>query len=102
MVELGTEGGAVTMICVSSGRTRHKMMMMEIQLAAQAGAQLIELRLDFLARAIDLKRLLGDKPCPMMATIRRREDGGRWSRTEDERQMLMRQAIVGGFDWVYV
>jgi 3-dehydroquinate dehydratase/shikimate dehydrogenase len=88
------------MICVSIGRTRHKMMMMEIKLAAEAGAQLIELRLDFLARAIDLKRLLADKPCPMMATIRRRDDGGRWSRSEDERQMLMRQAIVGGFDWV--
>jgi len=90
------------MICVSIGRTRHKMMMMEIQLAAEAGAQLIELRLDFLARAIDLKRLLANKPCPMLATIRRREDGGRWSRSEDERQMLMRQAIVGGFDWVDV
>jgi 3-dehydroquinate dehydratase/shikimate dehydrogenase len=76
------------------------MMMMEIQLAAQAGAQLIELRLDFLSRSIDLHRLLDNKPCPMMATIRRREDGGRWSKSEDERQMLIRQAIVGGFDWI--
>src|SRR6516162_9148465 len=88
------------MICVSIGRTRHKMMMMEIQLAAQAGAELIELRLDFLSRSIDLHRLLDNKPCPMVATIRRREDGGRWSKSEDERQMLLRQAIVGGFDWV--
>lgn len=88
------------MICVSIGRTRHKMMMMEIQLAAQAGAELIELRLDFLSRSIDLHRLLDNKPCPMLATIRRREDGGRWTKSEDERQMLLRQAIVGGFDWV--
>lgn len=88
------------MICVSIGRTRHKMMMMECQLAAEAGAELIELRLDFLSRAIDLKRLMANKSCPMMATIRRREDGGRWSKTEEERQMLMRLAIVGGFDWV--
>lgn len=88
------------MICVSIGRTRHKMMMMECQLAAEAGAELIELRLDFLARAIDIKRLMANKRCPMIATIRRREDGGRWSKTEDERQMLMRLAIVGGFDWV--
>lgn len=88
------------MICVSIGRTRHKMMMMECQLAVEAGAQMIELRLDFLARAIDLKRLMANKGCPLVATIRRREDGGRWSKTEDERQMLMRLAIVGGFDWV--
>ncbi|MBL8821169.1 MAG: shikimate dehydrogenase [Planctomycetia bacterium] len=88
------------MICVSIGRTRHKMMMLECQLAAEAGAQMIELRMDFLARSIDLKRLMAEKRCPMVATIRRREDGGRWSKTEDERQMLMRLAIVGGFDWV--
>jgi 3-dehydroquinate dehydratase/shikimate dehydrogenase len=88
------------MICVSIGRTRHKMMMMEIQLAAAAGAELIELRMDFLSRSIDLKRLMENKPCPMLATIRRREEGGRWSKTEEERQMLLRQAIVGGFDWV--
>ncbi|MFO0812570.1 MAG: shikimate dehydrogenase [Gemmatales bacterium] len=88
------------MICVSIGRTRHKMMMLECDLAAQAGAEMIELRLDFLSRAIDLKRLMANKKCPLVATIRRREDGGRWSKTEDERQMLMRLAIVGGFDWV--
>jgi 3-dehydroquinate dehydratase / shikimate dehydrogenase len=88
------------MICVSVGRTRHKMMMMESQLAAEAGAEMIELRLDFLSRAIDLKRLLADKRCPMVATIRRFEDGGRWTKSEDERQMLMRLAIVGGFDWI--
>ncbi|HMO34602.1 MAG TPA: shikimate dehydrogenase [Gemmatales bacterium] len=88
------------MICVSIGRTRHKMMIMECQMAQEAGAQMIELRLDFLSRAIDLKRLLAIKRVPMLATIRRREDGGRWSKSEDERQMLMRLAIVGGFDWV--
>ena len=88
------------MICVSIGRTRHKMMIMECQMAQEAGAELIELRLDFLSRAIDLKRLLAVKKVPMIATIRRREDGGRWSKSEDERQMLMRLAIVGGFDWV--
>jgi 3-dehydroquinate dehydratase/shikimate dehydrogenase len=88
------------MICVTIGRTRHKMMMMEVQMAAQAGAELIELRLDFLARPIDYKRLLFNKPCPMMATIRRREDGGRWTRSEQERQQLLRQAIADDFDWV--
>lgn len=65
------------MICVSIGRTRHKMMIMECQMAQEAGAELIELRLDFLSRAIDLKRLLAVKKVPMIATIRRREDGGR-------------------------
>ncbi len=87
-------------ICVVIGRTRHKMMQIEIQEAAKRGAKFIELRLDFLAKAPDYKRLLAEKPCPMIATVRRPADGGRFSGTEDERLTLMRQAIVSGFDWV--
>ena len=90
----------VDSICVIIGRTRHKMVLAEIQEAAKRGARLIELRLDFIAKAPDFKRLLADKPCPLVATVRRREDGGRWAGTEDERRMLLRQCIVGGFDWV--
>src|SRR5262245_30944970 len=44
-------GAAGPEICVVIGRTRHKMMLAEIQEAAKRGAQRIELRLDFLARA---------------------------------------------------
>lgn len=87
-------------ICVVIGRTRHKMMQVEIQEAGRRGAEMIELRLDFLSKAPDFKRLLADKPCPMVATVRRAKDGGRWSGTEEERCMLLRQAIVSGFDWV--
>jgi 3-dehydroquinate dehydratase/shikimate dehydrogenase len=87
-------------ICVVIGRTRHKMVMAEIQEAAKRGAKLIEVRLDFLAKAPDFKRLLADKPCPMIATVRRPADGGRWSGPEEARRMLLRQAVVGGFDWV--
>ncbi|GIW79226.1 MAG: hypothetical protein KatS3mg105_1033 [Gemmatales bacterium] len=88
------------MICVVIGRTRHKMMQIEIQEAAKQGAQLIELRLDFLAKAPDFKRLLQNRPCPMIATVRRQQDGGRWLASEEERRTLLRQAIVAGFDWV--
>ena len=88
------------LICAVIGRTRHKMMQIEIQEAAKRGAKLIELRLDFLAKAPDFKRLLANKPCPMIATVRRPSEGGRFPGTEDERLMLLRQAIVSGFDWV--
>jgi 3-dehydroquinate dehydratase/shikimate dehydrogenase len=87
-------------ICVVIGRTRHKMVQTEIREAAKRGARLIEVRLDFLKKAPDFKRLLEDKPCPLVATVRRPEDGGRWSGPEDARRMLLRQAIVAGFDWV--
>jgi 3-dehydroquinate dehydratase/shikimate dehydrogenase len=87
-------------ICVVIGRTRHRMVQVEIQEAAKQGARFIELRLDFLNKAPDFKRLLEEKPCPLVATVRRPEDGGRWSGSEDARRMLLRQAIVAGFDWV--
>jgi 3-dehydroquinate dehydratase/shikimate dehydrogenase len=87
-------------ICVVIGRTRHKMIQVEIQEAAKRGARLIELRLDFLAKAPDFKRLLANKPCPLVATVRRPQDGGRWPGSEEQRRMLLRQAIVNGFDWV--
>src|SRR5437764_7766496 len=88
------------MICVVIGRTRHKMVQIEIQEASKRGARLIELRLDFLAKAPDFRRLLATKPCPIVATVRRPQDGGRWGGTEEARKMLLRQAIVAGFDWV--
>jgi 3-dehydroquinate dehydratase / shikimate dehydrogenase len=90
-------------VCVVVGRTRHKMMQAELQEAVKRGAKFLEVRLDFLAKAVDFKRLAPFKSCPWVATIRRPQDGGRWSGTEDERQMLMRQAIVSGlFDWIDV
>src|SRR6516225_1036342 len=73
-------------ICVVIGRTRHRMVQVEIQEAAKQGARFIELRLDFLTKAPDFKRLLEDKPCPLVATVRRPEDGGRWSGSEDARR----------------
>jgi 3-dehydroquinate dehydratase / shikimate dehydrogenase len=91
---------AGSIICAVIGRTRHRMMQIEIKEAAKRGAKLIELRLDFLAKAPDFKRLLADRPCPLIATIRRPSDGGRWGGDEPDRQMLLRQAIVAGFDWV--
>lgn len=87
-------------ICVVIGRTRHKMVQIEIQEAARQGAELIEVRLDILAKAPDFKRLLEHKPCQLVATVRKPIDGGSWKGTEEARIALLRQAIVSGFDWV--
>ncbi len=88
------------MICVSIARTRHKMVLAEHQALAQRGAQLVELRVDWLSRAPDIPRLLKDRPTPVVVTCRRREDGGKWAGTEDERRMILRTAIVSGADYV--
>ncbi len=90
----------VDRICVIIGRTRHKMVQVELEEAVKRGAKFIELRLDFLAKAVDFQRLLPLRKCPWVATIRRREDGGRWAASEAERKTIIRQAIVAGFDWI--
>ncbi len=88
-------------VVVVIGRTRHKMVVVELQEAVKRGAQFIELRLDFLAKAVDFKRLTPYKQCPWIATLRRPADGGRYAGTENERQIILRQAIVSGaFEWV--
>ncbi|QDS87051.1 Shikimate dehydrogenase [Rosistilla ulvae] len=88
------------MICVSIGRGRHKRMIAEYEWIAQQGIKLVELRLDYLTRTVDLHRLLGDKHCQVIATCRRREDGGRWKGSEEDRLMLLRSAIASGVDYV--
>jgi 3-dehydroquinate dehydratase / shikimate dehydrogenase len=90
----------VDRICAIIGRTRHKMVQAELGEAIKRGVKFIELRLDFLAKAVDFQRLLPLKKCPWVATLRRREDGGRWTGTELERKTIIRQAIVAGFDWI--
>lgn len=76
------------------------MVLAEHQALAQRGAQLVELRVDWLSRAPDIPRLLKDRPTPVVVTCRRREDGGKWNGTEDERRMLLRTAIISGADYV--
>ena len=34
--------------------------------------------LDYIVRSVDLKRLIADRPCPVIITCRREQDGGKW------------------------
>ena len=88
------------MICVSIGRTRHKMVLAEHRALAQRGAQLVELRLDWLSHTPDVSRLLADRPTPAVVTCRRRSDKGRWNGSEDQRRTVLRAAIVAGAEYV--
>ncbi len=88
------------MIVVSIGRGRHKMMIAEYQHLAEIGAELVELRVDYIVRSVNLKRLMAEKKCPAIIACRREQDGGNWKGTEQERVVLLRSAIVEGVDYV--
>ncbi len=88
------------MICVSIGRSRHKHILAEHAHLVEQGAELVELRLDYISRVVNIKRLLADRPCPVIVTCRRQNDGGKWIGTEDARRMLLRTAIAEGVEYV--
>ena len=75
-------------------------MMAEHRHLVEHGAELVELRLDYIRRAVNLKRLLRDRHCPVIATCRRERDHGKWQGTEEERLVLLRTAIADGADYV--
>lgn len=88
------------MICVTIGRGRHASLVAEWKAAAEAGAELVELRLDCLRREPDLKRVLKERFTPVLITIRKGADGGLWRGDEEKRLRTLREAIVSGVDYV--
>lgn len=91
------------MICVAIGRSRHKHMMAEHKHLAEQGADMVELRLDYVASRVNIRRLLAEKSehdCKIIITCRRQEDGGKWTDTEEARLLLLREAIAEGVDYV--
>ena len=82
-----------SILCVTVGRCRHRHLIAEHKHLAEQGCRLVELRLDFLVTPPNLKRLLAERPCPVIVTCRREQDGGRWAKSEEDRLMLIRQAI---------
>ena len=88
------------MICVSIGRSRHKHMLAEHKHLAEQGAKLVELRLDYISSRVNLGRLLNDRPTPVIVTYRREDDGGKFAGSEEQRLMMLREAIALGADYV--
>jgi len=76
------------------------MMMAEHKHLAEQGVELVELRLDYIRRSVNLRRLLEFRHCPVVATCRRKHEGGRWEHSESDRVMLLRTAIADGADYV--
>ena len=88
------------MICVSIGRSRHKHMLAEFAHLVEQGAELVELRLDYISSRVNIQRLLKDRPCKTVITVRREQDGGKFTGSEETRLMMLREAIANGVEYV--
>lgn len=88
------------MICVSIGRGRHRHVVAEHRHLVEQGAKLVELRLDYINGEVNLRRLVADRPCPVIITCRRATDGGKFTGSEEQRLLLLRAAIAEGVDYI--
>ncbi len=75
-------------------------MMAEHKHLVEQGARLVELRLDYINGEVNIRRLLADRPCPVVIACRRDRDGGKWSGSEESRRLLLRTAIAEGADYI--
>ncbi len=88
------------MICVSIGRSRHKHMLAEHKHLCEQGAELVELRLDYISSRVNIQRLLKDRPCKTVITVRREQDGGKYTGSEEARLIMLREAIANGVEYI--
>lgn len=89
------------MICISIAQESRRMALADM-LNASAQCDLLEVRLDRFAKAPDVGELLAHKPKPIILSCRRRQDGGEWDGSEEERLALLRQCIVSKGDYVEI
>jgi len=75
-------------------------MKAEHQALVRQGAELVELRIDYLEGTFDLAALLDGRPGPVLITCRRPADGGRYQGDESARRALLQQAIALGAEYV--
>jgi 3-dehydroquinate dehydratase/shikimate dehydrogenase len=81
------------MICISVTPESRQLAKVDIHNAAKQ-CDLIELCLDRLHKEPDVKDMISGSKKPILISCRRQEEGGHFKGTEEERLMLLRQAIL--------
>ncbi len=90
------------MICAVVRAESHERAVADLAEARRLGADLAELRLDYLREPIDLPRLLEGRPLPVLVTLRPVWEGGHFSGSEEERAAILERACRLGADYVDV
>ncbi len=75
-------------------------MLAEFAHLVEQGAELVELRLDYISSRVNIQRLVKDRPCKVVITVRREQDGGKYTGSEEQRLMMLREAIANGVEYV--
>ena len=93
--------GSETQLIMPLTQAEPGAMRQAMQAAAHAGADAVELRLDYLAEpAAALGPLLDRPPCPVLLTCRSAQEGGGCDRPGRQRAALLAQGARIGCRWV--
>lgn len=94
-----------TLICAPVVAESVDQMLVQMQKAKEVGADLVELRLDYLksfSPSQDLKTLIKQSPLPSLVTYRPKWEGGQYDGDESKRQDVLRLAMEVGADYIDV
>src|SRR5262245_52033160 len=83
------------MLCIAVAPESRRLGKVDLFNAAPQ-CDLIEFRLDRLGKEPDLKEMTDGIGKPLLISCRRKEDGGAWDGTEEERLVQLRTAIITG------
>lgn len=83
------------MLCIAVAPESRRLGKVDL-FNASGRCDLIEFRLDRLGKEPDLKEIMEGINKPILISCRRKEDGGAWTGTEEERFLQLRTAIIAG------
>jgi 3-dehydroquinate dehydratase / shikimate dehydrogenase len=91
-----------TLVAVTVTADTPACMQAAMAQAAQAGADLVELRLDWLRQfdEVQVQALVTVRPCPVIVTIRPAWEGGRFAGKEADRLRMLAGAVAAGAEYV--
>ncbi len=89
-----------TRLCVAIFVTDEAQARRDMALAAERGADIVELRIDTIPERAILDSLLATKSIPVIVTCRPTWEGGKSTITDIERGELLRAAVDGGADFI--
>lgn len=88
------------MICVVILQASRRMAMADMANAPGLGAGMVEVRLDAFDQTPDPGDLVAVKRTPVLMSCRRPADGGRWKGSENDRLVMLRQAVLARPDYI--
>ncbi len=89
------------MICISIAQESRRMALADM-LNAASQCDVLEVRLDKFSKSPEIRELLESQPKPLVMSCRRRQDGGDWAGSEEERIMLLKNCIINKADYVEI